>query len=183
MEPEVQCSIGHHTLERWRAQELPDHEAAALRTHVPTCPRCSERLAALETDQAAFEVEIPFSTFQAEHQRRTERRRVRPLYWGIPALGLSATLAWVMVPAWMAEPKAPTVRLKGSEVQLRFDILEEGRARPGMSGASIQPDTRIRLHYQIPQSGYLGLFSRRQSAGTVSRLYPPATSGPRKAPP
>ena len=103
----------HFLLERLLADELPSVEENQLRVHLESCKACERKLAELRADIQAFQVEIPWPRFQADHAARTlrgaSRSRIRGVRSWLPySLSMAGGLgALMLVLAIMPQSPSP----------------------------------------------------------------------------
>ena len=145
-------------LNQLRYGELDPEAERAAREHIASCPLCSERLQAQETNRQAFVLQpVP------EALRRPAPRKARPLMWAAPLLALAAAL--LVVPRLMSQPgdappvipqvEEPTERPKGGGLLLEAWVETDEGPRLLRDNALIAPGDVIQLKYDAQSFDYV----------------------------
>lgn len=139
--------VSELSIDRLLAGELPADDAASMRAHASSCPRCNalfdDALAAQRAfsceARPAIEIPLPF------RERAASRRRFAP--WIAASSALAAGFALALV--WPRTSSAPSeavdqVRTKGASI-VGFYVAHGNSVRRGAIREQVMPHDRIQL--------------------------------------
>jgi len=161
-------------LERYRLNELPPDEAAAVAELLGRDGRLRERLAALEQSDDVLRERLARMEPRLVAQPRSDRRRT--IAWAMPAVVVAASLAIAVVarrPATVTEP-APDDRVKGGSNSPGLALYRRtaGGSERLADGAVAHTGDLIRVGYRAAGRPY-GLIVSIDGAGGVTMHLPP----------
>jgi hypothetical protein len=138
----VMDHISTLTLHKLRYNELDPAESEATRAHIRSCERCSGRLAVLDNQRAAFELEPmpPALRALAEKERSSPWQRLLGFMRQPAALGILAAAAGLMLVVSLGDG-LPGERSKGDEIS---EVIVEGIGVLG-EGQAIRAGDRLQL--------------------------------------
>lgn len=165
---------GELTMRRYLAEEALD---ATVLAHLKGCGECDGRLAALRSEQAAFEQQVPFERFAAGvekavrvQQRTPVARKTTPLNL---ALALVAMLVVLVGLRFALQPEPPS-RVKGGEETVEFVIAGAKGQRTAAPIETLGAGERVRVG--VTGHRYAAAVSIDER-GEVSTLYSEALEG------
>ncbi|MDF1564768.1 MAG: ActD-like protein [Deltaproteobacteria bacterium] len=170
-------------LERLALGELPEAEAAELRTRIEADPAEAARLAALEESNRAILAAHPAEELARAIERRrhlqevTEReagrqRSSRPLLWGLPTLAAAAALAVFLLrgpPPVGVDPNGGLehTTIKGLDARLHVHRKTAAGDEELTSGALARPGDLLQVAYTAAGKHH-GLILSLDGRGTLT---------------
>lgn len=170
--------VGRFTLERFLADELTSDEAHVVESHLDSCHTCRTARDRLNEDHEAFVAAVPYAAFRIEHEQRLSSRRSKHRWLPtsiLAASALAASAAMVLLALRPPDGDGVITRSKGGSVALTFSVLDNGALRPGVSGETLAPGTRLQLYYDAGTLTHMALLGI-DSTGTVAVYFPDASA-------
>ncbi len=132
--------VSELSIDRLLAGELHADDAAAMRAHVASCPRCTALLDDALEVQRTF---TPAIDFPLPFQDRTPRRRIAPWIAATTALaaGFLVAFAWPRSSSPIVEDQ---VRTKGASA-IGFYVAHGNQVRRGALREQVVPHDRVQL--------------------------------------
>lgn len=161
-------------LHRLHAGELDPEQAAPLRAHLDTCPRCAARWQALQAQREAFVLQ---PTPPALRTRAPARPGARWAWALLPALAFGAALLAVQAPEPRGEgPGLEEGRTKGAAAALEVWQSTPQGPRLLHEGDSVASGDTVQLRYDPGPHRYVSL-AGRDGRGTIELYGTTAAQG------
>jgi len=158
-------------LERLVNGGLDEAERERVLERLRAEPGGTERLKALEDENASILAQFPPARFKADFERRRGKRVVRSAWLlPLPALAVGALLFWVTPSGDLPEPG---LRAKGESETVEFHAYRSGEEL--FSGAQASPGDRLQCSTVVRREGYLAVVS--VDGRGVTTLHYPETPG------
>lgn len=152
---------------------LLDPGRSGLGEHLRACGACAERLARMASEGEHF-VRYVYPRTVDRVCEAGRRRRSRALAWLLPAGGLAAAAALLLVSPL---PPADHLGVKGTALSLQAFAGGEGGARALSDGETVPPSALLRFRVAAGSPCQLWLVSV-DGKGDFSRLFPPEGDRP-----